>query len=139
MQENANEIHCVNDNEKSFDEIISSSRGFKMAFVNINSLTRHFDELLIFMANRKLDALAINETKLDYRSSNDDVNIPGYVCIRKDRDSHGGGVCIYIQQSITYSRKACYEIDELEMIAVDRVKMWQLCQAVSFDYMVSSS
>jgi len=106
-------------NEKSFNEIISASRGFKMGFVNINSLTRHYNELLVFMANQNLDVLALNETKLDYRSSTDDINIPGYNCIRKDRDSRGGGVCIYLRHSLTYTRKACYEIDGLEMIAIE--------------------
>ena len=90
-----------------------------MAFLNINSLTKHYNELLVFMANQKLDVLALNETKLDYRSSTDDISLPGYICIRKDRDSRGGGVCIYVRQSITFIRKAYYEIDELEMIAIE--------------------
>ena len=49
----------------SFDKITSEIRGFKIALLNVNSLTKHIDELKVFMANKPLDVLAINESKLD--------------------------------------------------------------------------
>ena len=44
-----------------------------------------------------LDVLAINESKLDH-VSNDEIHIPGYNIVRKDRNRHGGGVIMYIKE-----------------------------------------
>ena len=43
----------------SFDKITSEIRGFKIALLNLNSLTKHIDELKVFMANKPLDVLAL--------------------------------------------------------------------------------
>ena len=99
--------------------MISKNRGFKMGMLNINSLKRHLDELKIFMEGEPLDILAINETKIDYCTSDMQIHLPGYVCLRKDRNSHGGGVCIYLRNTLNYCRKTCLEIDDLEMISVE--------------------
>ena len=87
--------------------------------LNINSLNKHFSELQIFMSNQILDVLAINETKLDCRTRDQELDLPGYVCLRKDRDSRGGGVCVYLKEYLQYSRKTCFEIEDLEMISVE--------------------
>ena len=49
----------------SFDKITSEIRGFKIALLNVISLTKHMDELKVFMTNKPLDVLAINESKSD--------------------------------------------------------------------------
>lgn len=116
-----NNIDILNNNQEqtSFDEIISSTKGFKMALLNINSLTKHFNEIEIFLSKQPLDVLAINETKLDKRSSDESIKIPGYICVRKDRDRHGGGVCMYLRESLNFTRKTCYEDSNLEMISIE--------------------
>ena len=71
-----------------------------MASLNINSLTAHIDEVRIFTHDTNIDILAINETKLDASVHSNEVNLPGYEIIRKDRNidngRHGGGVYIFI-------------------------------------------
>ena len=51
----------------SSDDSLSlpSERGFKLASLNINSLSAHIDELKIYLSTNDLDVLAINEMKLD--------------------------------------------------------------------------
>ena len=44
-------------------EFLPSNRGFELASLNINSLSAHIDELRIFLSDRPIDILAINETK----------------------------------------------------------------------------
>ena len=71
-----------------------------MASLNINSLTAHIDEVRIFTHDTNIDILAINETKLDASVHSNEVNLPEYEIIRKDRyinGRHGGGVCIYVR------------------------------------------
>ena len=103
----------------SFDKITSEIRGFKIALLNVNSLTKHIDELKVFMANKPLDVLAINESKLDLVDSDRLVNLEGYNIIRRDRNKHGGGVCFYLRNTITFSRQYQLENDDLELIALE--------------------
>ena len=86
-----------------FDKITSEIRGFKIALLNVNSLTKHIDELKVFMENKPLDVLAINESKLDLVDSDWLVNLEGYI-VHRDRNKHGGGVCFYLRNTITFSR-----------------------------------
>jgi len=45
--------------------ILPSSRGFKLANLNITSLVKRIDELRILLADTPVDVLSINETRLD--------------------------------------------------------------------------
>ena len=56
------------------------------------------------MADKCLDVLAIQETKLDVFNNNSDFYICGYKLIRRDRLSDGGGgICFYIKSTINFS------------------------------------
>ena len=44
--------------------IIPSGRSFKVAALNVNNLLAHIDEIRILLAEKPLDILAMNETKL---------------------------------------------------------------------------
>ena len=84
-------------------DILSQSRGFKMALLNINGLLTHIEELNIIMCKQPVDILAINETKLDATIPDSLITIPGYDIIRNDRNKSGGGVCFYVRSSINYT------------------------------------
>ena len=73
-------------------------KGLVMAPSNINSLLVHIYEFRVFMNESDIDIISINETKLDSTINDNEVYIPDYEIIRKDRKSngrHGGGVCNY--------------------------------------------
>ncbi|CAH3146626.1 unnamed protein product, partial [Porites evermanni] len=61
-----------------------------IASLNINSLLSHIDELRVLMSSSKVDILHINESKLDSTVSDDEVYIPGFEIVRKDRKINGG-------------------------------------------------
>ena len=61
----------------SFDNITSEIRGFKIALLNVTSLTKHVDELKVFMSNTPLDVLTINESKLYLVNGDRLVNLEG--------------------------------------------------------------
>ena len=44
---------------------IPKVRGFKMAMLNVASLTKYIDEICVLLHDKKLDVLAFNETHLD--------------------------------------------------------------------------
>ena len=76
-------------------------RGFKIAFLNICSLTCHYDELCVFMEDRTIDILGLNETRLDNTIADSQIDIEGYDILRRDRNRNGGGVAFYVAQSLT--------------------------------------
>jgi len=74
----------------------------------INSLTAHIDELRVFMEDSKIDILAINESKLDDTINDDELYLPGFEIVRKDRmlnGRNGGGVCLYLRSNTLFMTK----------------------------------
>ena len=75
-------------NDEIFSDTISESnylltntRGFKLASLNITSLVNHIDELRVFIFSNRVDVLAINETRLDSNIMDSEVHIPRYEII----------------------------------------------------------
>ena len=105
-----------NDNDY---RIFPSSRGFKIAALNVNNLLAHIDEIRILLADCPLDVLAINETKLNGSNSDKEVKVPGYKIKRRDRLSDGGGgICFYIRTSLSYSIPPDLIIPNLENLCI---------------------
>ena len=48
-------------------------RGFVMAAFNINSLLAHLDDLKFFCTRLQIDAMAINETKIDSSVNDNEI------------------------------------------------------------------
>ncbi len=84
------------------DVDVSKLKGLRIANLNVNSLTRHVDDIRIMLTNYPFDILAINETKLDSSISDSEIYINGYTIIRKDRNRNGGGIAIYIKNNTVY-------------------------------------
>jgi exonuclease III len=74
--------------------------GFKIGHLNIRSLVKNIDQLRIYLSNQQYDIICINETWLDDKINNYEVNIDGYNLVRKGRRRTGGGVAMYIRNSI---------------------------------------
>jgi exonuclease III len=93
-----------------------------MASLNINSLTAHIDEVRIFTHDTNIDILTINETKLYASVNSNEVNLPGYEIIRKDRyinGRHGGGVCIYVRSNLKFKVRNDFMNDKLECLIIE--------------------
>lgn len=96
-----------------------------MASLNINSLIAHIDELIVFINSSKIDILTINETKLDSNIHDNEIHIPGYEVIRKDRSingRNGGGVCIYLRSNLNYKTRVDLLSDQLEFLSLEITK-----------------
>nr|CAH7760131.1 unnamed protein product [Callosobruchus chinensis] len=60
------------------------------------------DNIKNVLNNNRIDILAIGETWLDSRIETTFVNIDGYTFLRRDRGSRGGGVGLYISNSLKF-------------------------------------
>ena len=106
--------------------IVPKGRGFKMACLNITSLTKHIDELRAVLSNQCVDILAINETKLDDTISDNEITVDSYNIIRRDRTVNGrfgGGVCFYIRSNVNFILREELEIKPLVIFSIEVHKL----------------
>ena len=57
----------------------------------------------IFVSENKPHIIGINQTKLDHTVTDGEVEIDEYQMIRNDRNSFGGGVALYIHDSVPFT------------------------------------
>ena len=74
---------------------LENLKGFRIAHLNTTSLPEYIDQLRLYLINKPVDILGINETRLNDSIDNAEVHIQGYDLYRKDRNRLGGGVAIY--------------------------------------------
>ena len=97
----------------------SSKRGLLICSLNAPSLRKHKDEIEVLMRENKIDILALNETKLDSKTEEEQVSIPGYTVLPCDRNSHGGGVAIYLRDTLNFEHRTDLKTDNFEMICIE--------------------
>jgi len=98
---------------------VANLKGFKIASLNINSLLKHIDEIRHVLLSDSFHIFAINESKIDELIPDNEISIPGYNLIRKDRNRAGGGVVLYIRDNIPFSDRDDLVPTSLEMVCVD--------------------
>ena len=57
---------------------LPSKRVFKIAYLKVNSLSAHIDEVRILLDDKFLGVLAIQETKLNNSNRDSEFYIPGF-------------------------------------------------------------
>ena len=90
-----------------------------MGMLNIASLPKHIEEIRVILAEKCLDILALNETRLNNNITNQDMFIHNYDLIRADRSRTGGGVCLYIRNAINYFERKDLNRDNLEAVCIE--------------------
>ena len=90
-----------------------------MASLNIVSLNKCIDELRAVLVNSPLEVMAVNETRLDESIPDELFSVPGYNVIRIDRYRQGGGVAIYLKESIPFFSRHDLARADLEAVTVE--------------------
>ena len=88
--------------------------------LNIASLPRHPDEIRLLLHDKKLDMLALNETRLesDFHFGRS-CSIQGDDVLHAGRKRNGGGVCIYVRCHVKYENRL-----EAVCLEVKRANSW---------------
>ena len=96
-------------------------QNLNVGHININSIQNEnrLDQLQQIMHSGSFSAFAVCETKLSASISDSCISIPGFSVIRKDRNRHGGGLCLYIRQDICFRRLASLESKTFEHLCVE--------------------
>ena len=90
-----------------------------MALLNTVSLPKHIDELRMSEFFNYFDLFAPNETRLDSMISDGLVKICGFNIVRNNRSRKGGGVCIYLRDSINHKIRKDLIPDCLEAVCLE--------------------
>ncbi len=91
-----------------------------IAHLNINSIRNKFCELKDLITTSSLDIVVISETKIDNTFPSSQFQIPGYKTpYREDRNAHGGGLLVYVKNSIKSKRSNNLEDSQIENICLE--------------------
>ena len=107
--------------DEHLEALTSKSKQLKLMHLNTQSMVSTFDELLVTIKEYPFDVVAMSETwmknnphLLQY------VSIPGYTNLFRNRDEiRGGGVGLYIKNSINFKRRT-----DIEKIEPELEQMW---------------
>ncbi len=86
-------------------------------YANCRSLLPKLDHLRTLAANQNYHILSLCETWLDSTISNDEMYVPGYSILRRDRDRHGGGIAIYIHENCEFTLRLSHP--DIELLLLD--------------------
>ena len=109
----------MGDKDSTSTESLGFRKGMVVASLNINSLLRHHDELSNFLFEKGIHILALNETKLDSKICKDLLKIENYKIERCDRNREGGGIALYIKDSIKYHVRKDLPEKSLELLCIE--------------------
>ena len=93
--------------------------GMSLYYANCRSLLPKLDELRLSAEISKPDIIAITETWLDPAIDGCKAAIPSYQLFRRDRNRHGGGICLYIHDSILVSRSFSHDTLEFAHAVIE--------------------
>ena len=96
----------------------------KIGHVNMRSLcpsssNKMEDLYSTLCTNQQCDVIAVSETWLNGNISDKQIEMPDHQVFRKDRDRNGGGVALYINNSISAKHLTDFDDLGIEVVAVE--------------------
>ena len=78
------------------------------------------DEISYFTKQNNIHIITISETWLGPEFSDNYFNLPNFQTVfRQDRNKNGGGVCIFVSDQLSCSRRSDLESQDLELLWVE--------------------
>jgi hypothetical protein len=120
VSENSNENFEFNsiDNDlyKNFACEVNHANGLSIASLNVRSILPKIEQIKHLLQTIKFDILCINESWLDDNIGIHEYDIPGYNVISKHRNRHGGGIVVYIIETLMFVRRCDLETSTVECV-----------------------
>ena len=96
-----------------------SSKGAKIAHLNMVSLRKNKLELDVLVNDHKFDVLELSELRLAENVQDRELRINGYEIYRNDRDTSGGGVAMYVNSTLSHHRREDITDPKLEILWIE--------------------
>ena len=90
-----------------------------MASLNVNSLITKIDEIRLLVRNENIDILVINETKVDQKIDDRLISLEDFSLCRYDRSRQGGGVALYVRNTVRFKPREDLPNKSLELICIE--------------------
>jgi len=88
--------------------------------LNIHYFYPKFDEIKYLVdQNKELDILGFCETFLNDHFEDNEFHLQNFQMFRKDRNSHGGGILVYVKSGIPCWRRKDLESDNMETLWIE--------------------
>ena len=116
-EENANDRYGATADDPHLEALHSYTKHLKVMHLNTQSMVSTFDELVLTIKEYPFDVITMSETWLKNNPLLlQHVTIPGYSCEFRNRESlKGGGVGVYIKESVKYKRRINIEAKEPDL------------------------
>ena len=98
---------------------VIKKRGLHFIHINVRSLFPKLDELRLIARETNAACIAISETWLDDSVFDSELSILNYNIYRRDRNRHGGGVCLYIRSDIAFNTREDLQHQDLESLWIE--------------------
>ena len=95
------------------------SEGYGNCIPDYHGLCNHLDEIELLLNGKGIHILALNETKLDGSIPKQLTEISGYQQQCIDRTCNGGGVSLYVKDSIKMTPRVDLPSEGLELLCVE--------------------
>ncbi len=95
-----------------------NSSTLSIIYFNTRSLVPKFDELCLVVESHSPYVVSIVESWLCDDIPDSEIHIPGYQLLCNDRNRHGGGVLMYINNSFTVEELPSFHLSTLEILPV---------------------
>jgi len=86
-------------------------------YFNAHSLLPNIEELRALCPTNSPDIVCVVETWIDNSILDCELNIPGYSIVKHDRNRHGGGVLMFINNKLSFTVLSCGS-NELQFMAI---------------------
>ena len=110
---------------------LPSCKSFSILYFNCRSLLPKIDELAALCSAENPDSVCLVETWLGCDITDNEVLVPNYSIVRLDRNRHGGGVAMYIHNSVGYNVLLCGPAG-LELVVALFRNRFKLCLSVFY-------
>ena len=91
-------------------------KGLSFVSINARSLLPKMSEMRYILEQSTASILAVSETWLDANITDEEIGVRGYSVMRRDRDRHGGGVALYIKDTLAFNLRRDLETEGMESI-----------------------
>jgi len=120
--------------------VLGGSSNISIMYFNCRSIVPKFDELVCLCLANKPSIVCLTETWLCSDILDSELHIPNYSIVRQDRNRHGGGVAIYVNNALSFKVLLCGPSDlELIVISLQSSGHGNLCVGVFYRPPSSSS
>lgn len=103
---------------------------YTVAHINARSLLSGFLQFRKFISKGKIDIFLIGESWLTNQVNDNDLQVPAYNFVKKNReDKKGGGVCVYIKNHISFNIINSEQYNSYE-------QLWIEIKISSFNYYI---